>query len=332
MSSTLEYIGWALVATSGIVGSFLCSGSEMGLYSVNRVRLKLAAERGTALSRATGSILQKEIDNPSRVLATCLVFNNVSNNFINLGLTAILQLAGFTELAILVLGAAIIGPVLFVLCDTLPKEVFRAEADRIMYAVAPLLRTGRVLRTGTLALPVIEAAARLCERLVPVGSTPVNQSSRQRIAELLKEGARHGVISESQVSLLDRALALRETTVGDEAVPWHRVRTLGADWPVQRINDVLAAFPYSRFPVTDARGNLVGIVAHLDLVLNPGRTPRELASPAVTISISTSVREALAAMRASSARLAVVIDRSKPVGIVTFKDLVEPLTGELGEW
>ncbi|MFN7439622.1 MAG: CNNM domain-containing protein, partial [Phycisphaerales bacterium] len=125
MSSTLEYIGWALVATSGIVGSFLCSGSEMGLYSVNRVRLKLAAERGTALSRATGSILQKEIDNPSRVLATCLVFNNVSNNFINLGLTAILQLAGFTELAILVLGAAIIGPVLFVLCDTLPKEVFR---------------------------------------------------------------------------------------------------------------------------------------------------------------------------------------------------------------
>ncbi|MFN9132234.1 MAG: CBS domain-containing protein, partial [Phycisphaerales bacterium] len=66
--------------------------------------------------------------------------------------------------------------------------------------------------------------------------------------------------------------------------------------------------------------------------LNPGRPPRELASPAVTISISTSVREALAAMRASSARLAVVIDRSKPVGIVTFKDLVEPLTGELGEW
>ena len=40
--------------------------------------------------------------------------------------------------------------------------------------------------------------------------------ARQRIALLLKEGAGHGVLSESQVTLVDRALMLRGVTVGED--------------------------------------------------------------------------------------------------------------------
>ena len=47
--STLEIVGWWLIVFVGIFGSAVCSGLEVGLYSVNRVLVQVRASSSVIL-------------------------------------------------------------------------------------------------------------------------------------------------------------------------------------------------------------------------------------------------------------------------------------------
>ncbi|HYE03395.1 MAG TPA: CNNM domain-containing protein [Phycisphaerales bacterium] len=324
--------GWVALAVVGIAGSALCSGTETGLYTLNRVRLSVrAAHAGPGPGRAA-RLLQAEVEHPDRALAALLIANTFFNNLGAVALTGLLAGAGYSEWGLIALEVLILTPVLFVVAETLPKEVFRAEADHLMPRAVYFLLGVRWLLTATLILPAVGWIARRLTRLLGTHAEASLGSARQRIAALLKEGARHGVLSEAQTTLLDRAMAMRDTTVGDEMLPWARVRTLSEAQPWRQVAQVLRQAPFSRYPVLDGSGRVVGVVEHLDLCLAPGTAPGRLARPAISISPRTPVREALAQLTRAGARLAIVSRGERPLGIVTAKDLVEPLTGELAAW
>ncbi|MFN0010787.1 MAG: CNNM domain-containing protein [Phycisphaerales bacterium] len=329
-----EVLGYCALSLAGLIGSALCAGGEMGCYTVNRVRLNLRA-RAAALdpgSDEAARVLAAELEHPARLLAVLLVGYNLFSYFLSLGLTALLEARGYTEWLIIILSTVLIGPVLFVLIDTLPKELFRAEADTLTYAIARPVRWFRVLLTATLVLPAVQATARFASHLLGGGDDSAIPTARERMAALLKEGVRHGALSESQVTLLDRAMALRDATVRDEMTPWPRVHKLPLDTEPRRALELACAAGSTRFPVVDARGQVVGVVNHLDLALQPGRTLADLMQPPVFLSPGLSVRAALLQLSETDSPLAVVIADGRPVGVATAKDLVEPLTGELAAW
>lgn len=325
-----EAIGMFILTVVGLFGAALCAGGEMGVYSVNRVRLALRA-RGDADQPARA--LAAELEQAPRLLAVLLIGYNLFSYANSIGTTALLQARGYNEVGIIVLNVLVIGPVLFVLADTLPKELFRAEADRLTYSIARPLHWLRLLLTWSLVLPTVQALARFLTALVRGGDEAAVQTARERIASLLKEGAEHGIISESQVTMLDRAFALRETTVQDEMVPWAKVHKLLVNTERVRALEQMTAAPVSRFPVVDGRGQVLGVVDFLDVVLEQGKHLSQLATPPITLDARLPVREALLKLSAAGAGLAIVTigagPNARPVGIVTAKDLVEPLTGEL---
>ncbi len=332
--SASEVLGYCALSLAGLIGSALCAGGEMGCYSVNRVRLNLRA-RAAALepgSDEPARVLADELEHPARLLAVLLVGYNLFSYFLSLGLTALLEARGYTEWLIIILSTVLIGPVLFVLIDTLPKEVFRAEADTLTYAIARPVRWFRLLLTATLILPAVQAAARLASRLLGGADDSAIPSARERMAALLKEGVRHGTLSESQATLLDRAMALRDTTVRDEMTPWARVHRLTLDTDPARALEVAATAGFSRYPVVDARGQVAGVVEHLDLCLRPGVPLAQIMKAATLLSPGLSVRAALLQLSQAESPLAVVVEAGRPLGVATAKDLVEPLTGELAAW
>ena len=60
----------------------------------------------------------------------------------------------------------------------------------------------------------------------------------------------------------------------------------------------------------------------------------ELLRAATTFEPSTPLREALATLRSRRETMAIIVgpDDRNPLGLVTLKDLVEPITGELAAW
>lgn len=323
---------WVGVGLLGMAGSVLCSGAEMGSYSVNRVRLRL--RMSTPQPDLAARVLAEELANPARGLAVLLVGNNIFNWLIGLATASLLTSAGYGELAIVAISAVVLTPVLFVACDALPKEVFRARADTLTYRAAPVLRALRLLLTYSGVMPTVQGAARVVTWLVG-GRRAAEadlQSGRERIAALLKEGASHGTMSDHQVTLLDRAFGLRDAEVGDEMVPWSKVAALQAEATPGASLERMSADNYSRYPVVDARGEVVGIVEKVEACLSPSRRVVELAGPVLTLDPEMPVRAALATLLRQGQRLGIVGTRARPLGIVTAKDLVEPLTGELRAW
>jgi putative hemolysin len=322
---------WIVLAGIGLVGSAVCSGLEMGFYSLNRIRLDVRAGRSPPERRAV--ILRGETSRPDRVLGTLLIGNNLFNYFGVLGVTALLEMAGHSDAAIILLNALVLTPLLLVFGESLPKELFRVEADRLVYRFARGLRAARWVLTGIGALPLVLLFGRGAARLLRAPPEDALYSdARRRIGAMLKEGAAVGALSEAQSGLVDRALALRNATVGQRMVPWEAAAAVREATPRGELARQLARTNFSRVPVLGRDGKLLGVLAQVDFFLEPHRPVSELVKPPARLSPEQSVREALQELRQSRCPMAVVFRNGKPVGLATAKDLVEPLTGRLAAW
>lgn len=316
---------FCVLILAGLLGSAFYSGMETGLYTINRVRLTVRAGHGDAIA----AWLQRIVNRPILMLTVLLLGNNIANYASSFGITGLLDAAGISPVGAIFINAAILIPLLFIFAEVLPKELWRTQTDRWSYRGAPLLRaTSRVLTVIGL-VPLVAAVA----RLTGTDSATMVTSSKNRLAQLLREGVDAGVLSESQVSLLDRAMAMRDLAVTGEMVPWTGVRTLAADLQGDVRLDVLEGHNYTRLPVIEHDGRVIGVVSVLDILLDPKRSTRSMMTEPLLLASSTSVPEALEALRTREQTIAIVNDHTgRPVGIVTMKDLVEVLTGELEAW
>jgi len=324
MSDSLLF--WAAVALGGVALSALYSGMETGCYCASRIRLAAQASQ----RRGGARLLLRELHQLDRALATLLIGNNAANYIGTLGVAALLERLGYASWEGVAINALLLTPVLFVFGETIPKDLFRAQADRLTPALAWTLPLTRFVATVTLTLPVVRWAGGALSRALGGGVAP--PTARAGLAALVKEGARFGVLAESQLRFVDRALELRSLRVRDEMIPWRDVVKLVDSWPRSRVEQVVREAGYSRFPLLDGGRRLLGVVEAFDIWLSPDTPLAQLARKATLLEADAPLVEAVAAVQEAGADLCVVVHRARPVGVVTRKDLAEPVLGEIQAW
>ncbi len=328
--SSYALAGYGALALIGVVLSALFSGAETGVYTLNRVRLAVRAARG---ERAAVR-LRAEMADQNRLLAMLLVGTNTSSYLASYALAAILHHEyGLDDWTLIAVEVAIFTPLLFVFAETLPKDLFRTHTDDWTYRLAGVLRGARWVFVACGLLPIVKVAGALISRLL--GGTPEGAASaRQHISQLIKEGVGVGVLSESQTTIADRALAMRGRTVGSEMIPWSRVLRLPIDAGHSAREALVRDRNITRVPVVDGEGRAVGILSLLDALLEPEKPTAQLMREPLTFPPEAPVRDALRSMRSRRYAMAIIADApgSRPLGMVTLKDLVEPITGELAAW
>ena len=323
-----ELITFGALTVIGIVLSAVFSGLETGIYTINRVRLIVRA--GQDDPRAIR--LQNEIEHPNRLLTTLLLGNNIANYAGTFGMAAILTRLQYSEIQVVVMNALILVPLLFVFGETLPKDLFRTYTDRWLYWWSGFLVVSRQAFTWIGLGPIVRGFGMAVARIVG-GDPALAPTARQRISQLIKEGIGAGVLSESQTALVDRALSIRDRTVAGEMIAWNDVATISSDVdPHARLKHL--HLNHTRIPVVDDAQEVCGVLCLLDALLQPNEPTQKLMTEAMKLSPNTSVQAALGMMRSRRQPLAVVVDTTtkRPLGLVTFKDLVEPITGELSAW
>ncbi|MEL6498247.1 MAG: CNNM domain-containing protein [Planctomycetota bacterium] len=329
--TTPEIVFWIALAVFGTIDSALWSGLETATYVVSRLRLESRlADPETAKSARR---LKNELDHPRRALATLLVMNNLSNYVGALALATLLTATGLSDWAVTLINVAVLTPVLFVFAETLPKEVFRTRAETFAYRFIPVLLVVRTALTIVGVVPLVLLVTGAAERLF--GGKPIETDDTERVRALLQEAAGAGILSDEQSTLLNRAAAFGTTTAADEMVPWAKVRKLRDDTPIAAAAKFAADSGFARLPLTDRRGVPVGVVETLALLRNasdPSVSPRDLASAATRIESQLTASAALAELQRAPSPLGIVYHQQSPLGIVTVKDLVEPLTGDLSAW
>lgn len=316
------------MAIAGLSASAVFSGLEIGIYTLNRVKLTVAAETG----RRDAISLRRELERPEGVLATLLVGNNVVNYIGTLAIAMLLDRAGLGAFESVLVNTAVVVPLLFVFGEILPKDLFRTFTDRWTYRFAGMLVVLRWILTAIGVLPLLRLVGAAAMRLIG-GQAVQAGSAAQRIGWLFREGAKAGVLSGEQISLVDRALEMRRRTVIGEMTPWSRVASLRLEAPAVERTRIVRERPFSRFPVVDAQGRVRGMIQTLDAILDPHAATATLLRPMETLSPDLPATEAIRVLRQKRARLAIVArPGGKPLGVVGLKDLIEPLTGDLRAW
>ena len=325
-----ELIIWSMLAVLGIGASALWSGLEIATYVVGRARLEARAAKPVPDRRAR--TLKLELDKPEHLLGGLLILNNLSNYIGVLALATLLDLTGLPAWQISLINAAVLTPILFVFAETLPKEYFRVTAEQQAYSFAPLLRVMRIVLTLSLVLPAVVFVAKLMRRLTRSTEDSAPIDPRERMVWLVREAVGQGLVSQAQAELVKRAVAFRDTALRSEMTPWNKVTRLRLDGGIDLARKIARNTEHSRLPILGSKGELLGIVSSIDLFLGDTQSLKDLVQKVPELDTSLSAREALRTLRSEAQTLGVVIARNRPIGMVTMKDLVEPVTGELIAW
>ena len=323
-----EIAMFAAIALMGIGAAGLFAGLETGMYTMSLVRLSVRASRG---DRAAAK-LERENARPRRLLSTLLVANAIAGWLASFGVSQILDGLGYGPLEVVLLDLVILIPLVFVFGEMLPKDLFRVHADRWMPRFSGLLHAARLFLCSTGLVPVVVGLGAIATRLFG-GRSVERTEARARIAAMLAEGAGAEGLSETQLGFADRVFTMREVTVGQEMRPWRSVASIAEQASGEQRARVFLQSSASRIPVVAADGRVIGTVAAVDHLAAPDAPNTAIMQPALHFPSGMSALEAIQAMRRERVQLAIVADKpDRPLGIVSMKDLVEPLVGDLAAW
>jgi putative hemolysin len=323
--------GWAALL-GGMVLSFLYSGLETGTYTVNKIRLELRAESGGRAARRLRAMLAT----PGTPLTVVLVGNNLANYLASAGMVLILtsRQVGHTE----AWSAAMLTPLIFVFCEVLPKNLFHRHGETLTYLFCWFLELSRRLFTAVglvgLIRGLVWAILRIGGRRMAAGGSPLEARSGH-IAGLLAEGQASGAITQTQSVIAERVVNLGRVSLGQAMVPLDRAVLVDANVTTDQVRELLRSHGHPRFGVySQSRDNVVGALNAYDVLMDEsGSPPSAHVTPAVRLPAHAGIIEALVTLQKRREGMAFVTsEQGRCVGLVTVKDLVEEIVGELEEW
>jgi len=328
-----------LVAVFSVVLSGLFSGAETGMYQLSRLRLRLGIEK----RRLSSVILGKCVCDSYALLLSMLIGTNLANYLVTSIVTYILlsqvEAAHIAELCAMFITA----PILFVFGELIPKNIFFYRADYLMPFFAPVLFAFHKLFTFSGIVPLLKNLAHIFAKLMGSPTfvkTAITAVRSPHLKAIIRETQEEDILSPVQADIINRLAAISHLGISSVMTPINKVRTVDANSDREALLKKLKKYAFTRLPVVDRRpGNIIGFI-NIYEALSSTEQLRDLHNfikPIRKLPANTIVSDAINIMQSENQKIVLVTGiiragQERPIGIVTMKDLVEELLGELAEW
>jgi putative hemolysin len=327
----------AIVVFVGLAGLF--SGAETGIYQLSRVRLRLGVEK----KQLSFVILGKAMRDSPALLLSMLVGTNLAQylatSAVTLALLSYVKVARTTEL----FATLITAPTLFVFSELIPKSIFFYRADSLMPFFAPVLFSFHKLLTWCRVVPVLRGFSQVFGRLTgsPISSGAVISDVRSsHIKAIFHETREEAFLSPVQTDIINRVVTIPNIRITSVMTPINKVQTVDADSDKATVLDILRRCAFTRLPVYERHAtNIIGFIHIYDCLGSAEEFTdlHDFLQPLRRLAGEVTVSEAINIMQRENQKMILVTrpghaGRERAVGIVTMKDLVEELLGELAEW
>ncbi|CAL9389635.1 hemolysin family protein [Saccharothrix sp. NPDC042600] len=324
-----------------LAGNAFFVGAEFAIITARRDRLEALADRGSAGAKV---VIRAGRELPLLIAGAQLGITLCSLGLGALGEPAVASLleAPFHSVGLppavlhgvaFAIALVIVVALHTVLGEMVPKNLAIAGPERTALLlvpvhywfcklVAPLLRGFTVVSTAVLKL---------------VGVSPKDELesayTRDELALLIAQSRQEGLLEDSEHRRLTQTLSSAERTVADVLVPLDRVTSVPARPTMGDVESAVSATGFSRFPVRDDAGALVGYL-HVKDVLDLADADPATPVPAARVrglpevGVEARLDEALAALRRAQSHLAKAVTAEGELrGVVALEDLVEEYVG-----
>lgn len=324
------HIGALCVALVLLIGcSAFFSGSETGLMTINRYRLRHRAKSGDKAAQRVSKLLER----PDRLIGIILL----GNNFVNILASSLATVVAIYFMGETGIVASTVAMTIIVLVfgEVAPKTLAALHPERIAYpasaVLTPLLRV---------FYPLVWFTNLIVNGLLRLFRVTVQASGQQSLSaeELRTVVLEAGVmIPKRHQTMLLGILELEEITVNDIMVPRNELEGIDLEDEWEQIVAKLTRYPYTRLLVY--RGTIEQVVGflHLRKVFNlmiqkPDFNRADLESlvrEPYFIPEGTSLTRQLLNFQQLRRRVGLVVDEYGDVlGLVTLEDILEEIVGE----
>jgi CBS domain containing-hemolysin-like protein len=321
-----------LMIVIGFAFSALFSGVETGSYMINRIRLKQRERE----RKTSALILAKLLDNPHIFIFTVLIGNNIATFLLSKEVTDLFLASGL-EAGNLLLGIipwnaetaatlTLMFP-MFLLAEVGPKNVFRKQADVLMYRFAGLMRL-LVWIFYPFTWPLKELFRLLTHGLVKDGGRELHRLSPDALKEYFSASEKEGVISSDQSRMMDNVTTMHSIPVRMLMTPFKKVPVLQDTATVAEFKELL-----SRRDTNDAvlmhKHTPVGMISMFELInrkLENAEPLKPYAEDVLKLQENRNLKSAFYRLRKNPHHSAVVVDaRNHPVGFIRLEDIARYL-------
>ena len=317
----------------------LFAGSETGLYRLSKLRLRIGAEK----KKLSFRMLNKCVNDSSGLLFSLLIGTNLSHYIATSVVTSMFLHKFETEFIAELFATLLIAPVLFVFSELIPKNLFFYRADTLMPYTAPLLYVFHRFLSISGIITVLRFISGIIAKLAGSATTPktiMTSVKRHAVHAILQDTHEEGILSSVQTDIINRLVKISNVYVNSVMVPIEKVLTVNINSDKAALMKILQENNLTRLPVTESpSGNIDGYINIYEALSSPDKFTNlsGFIHPMKHISTETNITDAIRFMQNEKQNMLLVVrhgrlNKEKPVGIVTMKDLVEEILGELSEW
>ncbi|MDC0609252.1 HlyC/CorC family transporter [Vibrio sp.] len=319
---------FALLACLIVISAYF-SGSETGMMSLNRYRLKHLANTGNKGAKRVEKLLSR----PDRLIGLILI----GNNLVNIMASAIATIIGmrlYGDLGVAI-ATGVLTLVILVFAEVTPKTLAAIYPEKISYASSVLL----VVLMKLLA-PVVIFVNFITNGFIRLFGLSAKHNtedslSSEELRTVVNEAG--GLIPKRHQDMLLSILDLEHVTVNDIMIPRNEITGININDEWKSIVRQLTHSPHGRVVLyRDNIDEVVGIVKLRDAVrimLEKNEFNKEMllrsADEVYFIPESTPLNVQLLKFQRNKERIGLIVDEYGDInGLITLEDILEEIVGE----
>jgi putative hemolysin len=304
------------------------SSSETALMSLSKIRLRHMVEE-----KIKGAdIISKLLDDPSKLLGSILVGNNI----VNIGASALA-----TSLAINIWGNAGVGIatgimtiLVLIFGEITPKSLAVQNTEKTALKVARLIYFITVVLSPIVA--ILMSITNLIIKLFGGNTEKKNTFiTEEELKTMVDVSHEEGVLEGEEKKMIYNVFEFGDSQAKDVMTPRTDMAAIEIHSTYDEIIALFKQEQFSRMPVyEDNTDNIVGILYIKDLIFFEGNKDKfnleQLIRPPYFTYEFKGTSELFSEMRAKRTPMAIVLDEyGGTAGIVTMEDLVEEIVGDI---
>ena len=310
-----------------IMLSAFFSSSETALTTVSSVRIRTLVEEGN--KRA--AILEKVVENKSKMLSAILIGNNVVNLSAS-ALTTSFVINTFGN-AYVGLGTGIITLLILIFGEISPKTMATVKAEKIALRFCGIVNV--LMKILTPVIFIVNFLANSFIRLTGTDPTAKTETiTENELRTIVDVSHEEGVIESEERWMINNVVDFGDAQAKDIMVPRIDMVLASEDVTYDELMEIFRENMFTRVPVyRDTTDNIIGIINMKDLLFykqeNPFRIHDYLREAYFTYEFKKT-SELFMEMRQNSVSLAIVLDEyGATAGLITLEDLLEEIVGEI---
>jgi putative hemolysin len=308
------------------LGSAFYSGSEAVLMSIGVDRTKQLIEEGGSKAAA----LEFMLNNPSSLLTTILVGNNVTN-ILAASLTTSIATRIFEHDAVGI-SVGITTFIILIFGEIIPKTFARTHNETLAYPVIRILQLNYYI-----TWPIIKMMTILIHRILGKNAQLAGRIITQDDIEyMVNKAEKEKTIDSKQLELLSSILEFPTIKVKDIMIPRNKVVYVQSDWSYGEVIERLSNDNHSRYPVCkDDLDHTIGFLhvkalAFVDAAEQEEFELKNILKSPFYVYEHMKIQAVFDHMKRKKVHLALVKDENGlVVGIVTLEDIIEEIMGEI---